>query len=93
MKTEVYSWRVSADLKSDLERAARRRKISLSAALDLAAQEWLQKSEADPDDAERQKELQRAASACFGAFASGKRRRSETARQIIRERLRRKHAG
>lgn len=91
MKTEVYSWRVSADLKSDLERAARRRKISLSAALDLAAQEWLQKG--GPDDAEQQQDLQRAALACFGAFASGNRSRSETVRQTIRERLRRKHAG
>ena len=47
MKTEVYSWRVSADLKTGLEREARRRKISLSAALDLAAQEWLNKRDVD----------------------------------------------
>ena len=54
MKTEVYSWRVSADLKTDLEREARRRNISLSAALDLAAQEWLAKHNGDEDDDARQ---------------------------------------
>lgn len=92
MKTEVYSWRVSADLKTDLEREARRRRISLSAALDLAAQEWLQKHDTDQDDTARQQRLQRAAAACFGKFASGNPRRAESARQAVRERLRRKHA-
>lgn len=92
MKTEVYSWRVSADLKTDLEREARRRKISLSAALDLAAQEWLKNRKGDPDDAARQQRLQRAAAACFGKFASGRPRRSESVRQAVRERLGRKHA-
>lgn len=92
MKTEVYSWRVSAELKTGLEREARRRRISLSAVLDLAAQEWLKKSDLDEDDAGRQQKLQHAAAECFGAFASGNRRRAETVRQAIRERLGRKHA-
>ena len=90
MKTEVYSWRVSTELKTGLEREARRRNISLSAALDLAAQEWLNQHE-DLDDASRQRKLQRAAAKCFGAFA-GEGHRSETVRQTIRERLRRKYA-
>jgi hypothetical protein len=92
MKTEVYSWRVSPDLKSGLEREARRRKISVSAALELAAQEWLEKRSADEDDAACQQKLQRAAAECFGALASGNRRRAETVRQAIGERLRRKYA-
>jgi hypothetical protein len=41
MKTEVYSWRVSTNVKAGLEREARRRKTSVSAILDMAAQEWL----------------------------------------------------
>lgn len=92
MKTEVYSWRVSADLIIELEREARRRGISLSAALDLAAQEWLQKRDIDADDAAQQRELHDAAARCFGTLASGNSRRAETARQAVRERLRRKHA-
>jgi hypothetical protein len=90
MKTEVYSWRVSTELKTGLEREARRRRVSLSAALDLAAQEWLAKS-GDGGD-EDQKRLQRAAAACFGAFAGGDNRRSEHVRVAVRQRLRRRHA-
>jgi hypothetical protein len=93
MKTEVYSWRVAADLKSSLEREARRRKISLSAALDLAAQEWLRKRGEEESDAERQRELQHAAARRFGAFAGGDSRRAESVRESVRKRLRRKHAG
>jgi hypothetical protein len=59
--------------------------------LDLAAQEWLQKRDGDADDAARQRRLQRAATACFGNIAGGHLRRAESAREAIRERLRRKH--
>ena len=44
MKTEVYSWRVSTDLKMSLEREARRRRAALSAVLDMTAREWLNKA-------------------------------------------------
>jgi hypothetical protein len=91
MKTEVYSWRVSMDLKTGLEREARRRKISLSAVLDLAAQEWLTKSDAGAGDDEEQQRLSQAASECFGIFASGDSGRSENVRQSVRQRLRLRH--
>lgn len=91
MKTEVYSWRVSTDLKTGLEREARRRKTSVSTILDLAAQEWLMKSAAGNDDQEEQRQLQQAASKCFGVFASGNNKRSENVRDAVRERLRRKY--
>ncbi len=92
MRTEVYSWRLSADLKSDLEREARLRKTSLSAVLDLAARDWLKKSAENNADDAGQRQLQEAAGQYLGAFAGGKARRSETGRQAIRERLRRRHA-
>ncbi|MEO7144083.1 MAG: hypothetical protein ABI165_11360 [Bryobacteraceae bacterium] len=91
MKTEVYSWRVSTDLKTGLEFEARRRKISLSAVLDLAAQEWLSKSGAGNDNEEEQRRLQQAAAKCLGVFASGESGRSEKARQAVRQRLRRRY--
>jgi hypothetical protein len=91
MKTEVYSWRVSTELKTGLEREARRRKTSLSAVLDLAAQEWLTKSGAENDGDAEQRRLQQAASECFGSFASGDARRSEGVRQAVRQRLRRRY--
>ena len=89
MKTEVYSWRVSSDVKTSLEREARRRKISMSAALDAAAREWLEKSAAANEGDGEQRRLQKAASKWLGALASGNAQRSETASQDVRDRLRR----
>jgi hypothetical protein len=89
MKSEVYSWRVSTDLKTGLEREARRRKISVSAALDLAARDWLDKGGAEIDGDKGQLRLQKAASKCFGVLASGNAPRSENARRAVRQRLRR----
>ena len=61
MKTEVYSWRVSPEVKTGLEREARRRKISVSAVLDLAAREWLLKSGTEHEGDEEQRMLHEAA--------------------------------
>ena len=91
MKTEVYSWRVSSDLKIGLEREARRRKLSLSAVLDLAAQDWLGRI-ADNQGDQEQRRLQLAATDCFAAFESGDSTRSETVRTAVRRRLQRKRA-
>jgi hypothetical protein len=87
MKSEVYSWRVSADLKIGLEREARRRKTSVSAVLDLAARDWLNKGASKMDSDEEQLLLRKAAAKCFGALASGNPYRSENARQTVRSRL------
>jgi hypothetical protein len=91
MKTEVYSWRVSTELKTGLEREARRRKISLAKALDLAAGEWLKNGGTDKDDGREQKRLHEAASKFFGVITGGDPHRSENVRQIVRERLRRRY--
>jgi hypothetical protein len=91
MKTEVYSWRVSMDVKTGLEREARRRKISLSAVLDLAAEEWLKKSTAGDDDEQEQRRLHRAALKCFGSLAGGDPLRSQNAGQAVRQRLRQRY--
>ena len=92
MKSEVYSWRLSTDLKTGLEREARKRKLSLSAVLDLAARDWLGKSGSDMEDDEEQARLRKSAAECFGAFAGGDAFRSESVRQAVRQRLRRRHA-
>jgi len=89
MKTEVYSWRVSRELKTGLEREARRCKMSLSAVLDLAAREWLSQRGADSEEAQR--ELHDAALACLGTFAGADRHRAETASRTVRDRLQRKY--
>jgi len=91
MKTEVYSWRVSTELKTGLEREARRRKISLSAALDLAAQEWLKQNGKRDDDAAEQKRIHEAALKAVGVIQGGDPRRAENAREIVRRIIRERH--
>jgi hypothetical protein len=91
MKTEVYSWRVSTDVKTGLEREARRRKMSISGVLDLAAREWLNKSGSENDGDEEQLRLHRAALKCCGAFEGETITRSENVREDVRRRLRRKN--
>ena len=88
MKAEVYSWRVSTDLKTGLEREARRRKLSVSAVLDLAAREWLKNAAAGNEDEEEQRRLHQSASKLLGAFAGGDAHRSENVRRTVRQRLR-----
>ena len=92
MKSEVYSWRVSADLKSGLEREAQRRRMSLAGVLDLAARDWLSKGNAEGDE-EEQLRIRKAASECLGSIAGGDARRSEKVRETMRKRLRRQHDG
>jgi hypothetical protein len=90
MKTEVYSWRVSTELKTGLEREARRRKISLAAALDLAAHEWLNKGGAE-DDAAEQRRLHKAAAKAIGAITDGRPHDAENVREIVRQRVRQRY--
>jgi hypothetical protein len=94
MRTEVYSWRLSGELKSDLEREARLRKVPVSAVLEAAARDWLEtkKGDADASEEELQQRLHTAAAGCFGVIAGGSPRRAETARDTLRRRLRQRHA-
>jgi hypothetical protein len=92
MKTDVYSWRLSRELKSDLEREARLRKVPVSAVLETAVRDWLKNGNADVSEDDAQRQLHRAAAACLGAVASGNPRRAEAARDAVRERLKRRHA-
>jgi hypothetical protein len=91
MKTEVYSWRVSTELKRGLEREARRRKISVAKVLDLAAEEWLKKRATDKDDDREQKRLHEAAAKSIGTIAGDDPRRGENAREIVRRLIRQRH--
>jgi predicted transcriptional regulator len=92
MRSEVYSWRLSSELKSDLEREARLRKVPVSAVLETAVRDWLKKGDTDVSEDEAQRRLHTAAAGCFGVFASGDPRRAETARDTLRKRLRQRHA-
>ena len=90
MKTEVYSWRLSTALKSSLQHEARRRKISLSTALDIATQEWLDRAGKESDDGEEQRKLHARAEEAIGTLDGGG-ARSENVRTLVRERLQRRY--
>ena len=92
MKTEVYSWRLSEELKSDLEREAHLRKVSISSVLETAVRDWLKKSNTDAPDDQTQRKLHAAAARCLGILAGLNSRRAETAREAVRRRLRRRYA-
>ena len=71
MKTEVYSWRVSFDLKAGLEREARRRKVSVSAVLTIAARDLLEKGGSECGSEHEQRRLRAAASKWIGTLSAG----------------------
>ena len=92
MKTEVYSWRLSEELKSDLEREAYLRKVSVSSVLETAVRDWLKKSNTDAPDDQAPRKLHGAAARCVGVLTGLKSRRAETAREAVRRRLKRRYA-
>jgi predicted transcriptional regulator len=91
MRTEVYSWRLSGELKSDLEREARIRRVPVSAVLESAVRDWLKNSESAAPEDEAQRKLHAAADGCFGVLSGGDPRRAETARDTLRKRLNRRN--
>jgi hypothetical protein len=92
MKTEIYTWRLSRDLKEALETEARREKVSIAVLLDRGVRELLQKDgvQGAGDEAE-QRRLHAQARKSIGAIAGVNPLRAESARSLIRERLAQRH--
>jgi hypothetical protein len=92
-KTDVYTWRVSSAMKASLEEAARDTNRSVARLLDEIVAERLdatgQASEAEMDN---QRRLHSRAARFLGCIAAGDARRSERTREIVRARLKRRHA-
>ena len=92
MKTEVYSWRLSPDLKSDLEEAARRERVSVSRLLERIAREWLKARAAAAEDDEAEQERLRAIAMQFvGTIRGGDPGRASEVSNRVRELLARKY--
>jgi hypothetical protein len=92
-KTEVYSWRLSPTLKSDLEDAARVEGRSMAELLDRIAREWLARSACrGTDDQEIQRRLRASATRAIGAFDGGDPDRAANAPREVRQRLARRRA-
>ena len=92
MKTEVYSWRLSADRKAALEEEARRERTSLSALLDRVTADWLaQRRNGHPDDDAEQAEIRKRVMATVGTIRGGDPTRSERTSELVREIIHKKH--
>ena len=92
MRSEVYSWRLSRELKEDLEHAARREGVSLSRLLERIARDWLQSRGAAPAGNKAEQERIRARAMRFvGSIQVGDPDRAAKARERVREVLARKH--
>jgi hypothetical protein len=93
MKTEVYSWRLSADRKAELEEEARRERTSLSALLEDITGDWLnaRRNGQGEDDAE-QAAIRKRAAAAIGSIRGSDPTRASRAPELVREILGRKRA-
>lgn len=92
MKTEVYSWRLSAHRKAELEQEARREGTSLAALLDRVTADWLAQRRNDhPDDDAEQAAIRKRAMAAIGSVAGDDPTRAERSSQLVREIIHQKH--
>lgn len=92
MKTEVYSWRISAQRKAALENEARREGTSLAKLLEDITANWLeqQRKSRNGDEAEQAAIRKRAAPA-IGSITSGDPSRSSQASKLVRKMLEEKY--
>jgi|SRR6185295_4645410 len=93
-KTEVYSWRLSPRLKSDLEEAAHAEQKSMAELLEQIAREWLERfrdSSGNGDDDERQRILHEAGMKFVGSIQGNDLVHAENARSEVRKRIAQRH--
>ena len=93
MKTKVYSWRISEELKSRLERHARLHRVPISTLLETAVGGWLAEVESEADGEDVQRRLHQEAAKYIGVLDGGDPHRAENARNLVRQRLRSRRAG
>ena len=91
MKTEVYSWRLSPHLKSQLQEAARAEQKSISDLLEEIVKSWLHQARGQSDaEEERQRRVREAVMKCAGTI-EGSPDLAENARSEVRARIARRH--
>ena len=90
-KTEVYTWRVSATMKAGLEEAARDTNRSVARLLDEIVAERLDAT-GHVTESNDQRRLHTRAARFLGSMSGDVARRSERTRELVRARLKRRHA-
>jgi hypothetical protein len=91
MKSEVYSWRLSPELKWALEEAARRERVSVSRLLERIAREWLKTQPWVAEDEAEQARIRAAAAPYIGSISGDDPELSEKVRERVIERLAKKY--
>lgn len=92
-KDEIYSWRVSSDMKAALERAARAQGKSIAQLLERLVASWLESTGGGAEDDDEQRRLHQAAARWLGKLRGQDPSRSERAREDLRARLKNRRAG
>ena len=92
-KNEVYSWRLDADMKTELDRQARMQGMTLANVLNMLAQRWLdeQKKQNAENEAE-QKRLHDIVARFAGCISGGDPHASRNVSEIVRKRVRERNA-
>jgi|GEM_PF-2696998 Arc/MetJ-type ribon-helix-helix transcriptional regulator len=91
MKTKIYSLRMSQEVRRDLERVARSRKVKVSQVIHTALREWLAQNQKDISNDKEQRRLHAIAARLIGTIHSGKRDNSTRVREIVQAHLAEKH--
>lgn len=93
MKTDVYSWRVSTEVKATLEEEARLSGVSVAAILDRITRDWIeQRRRASGDDDREQTNIRERALRVVGTVAGDDPYRAERARDLVGRKLRDRRA-
>ncbi len=88
MKKAAYGWQLSHDLKAELKREARLRRVPVSSILDIAVREWLKKNATEVPGDEVQRKLHAAAEKYIGVLTGLAPASAETVRETVRRRVR-----
>jgi hypothetical protein len=92
MKTEVYSWRLDAEKKLELQAEARREGKSVAEVLDEISSEWLNmRRDAHDGDGAEQARIRKRIMVTVGTVRGGDPTRATRSRELVREIVRRKH--
>jgi len=71
-KSEVYSWRLTPELKSELEEAARSERTTVATILDRVVREWLNaRQPSEEEDAAEQRRLRERGLRAIGTVSVG----------------------
>ena len=91
MKDQVYSWRISAQKKAELESEVRREGLSLAQLLEQITADWMHHRRNLHNDEAEQARIRKRVEAAIGSLAGGDPHRASQASQRVREIIRSKH--